>query len=131
MPVDIPPSILAPILQYGLAGVVIIFVTLALLRKDKELREVQEARIADRDKLQEKHAAENRLATEAIETLIRAIREQHTASEQRWKVTENVVEIVRSTAEMVKETRSEATRIGRLVDANSIRLENLEKRFRE
>ncbi len=126
MPVDIPPSILAPILQLGFAGVVIVFLGLAVYRLQAAFVEAQEARVAE----QKSHAADILKSIEALDRLTRAVREQHEASEQRWRITESVVEVVRGTAKGVDLAVGEITRIGRLVDANTIRIENIEKRHR-
>lgn len=124
MPVDIPPTILAPILQLGFAGVVILFLAWALFRKDKACSDAQEARLKD----QKEHAAENQKSIEALDRLTRSVREQHEGSEHRWKITENIADVIKTTAAIVEDLKEKIARIERLVDANTIRLENIEKR---
>jgi hypothetical protein len=121
---DLPPSVITDIVKFGLAAPIIIALAWAWLRADNRLTAVQEARISDRDRLQEKHEAENLKTAESIDRLTQALRALSEESGHRWNISENM-------ASILEDARAEITRIGRLVDANTIRIEDIQTRARE
>ncbi len=121
---ELPPSIIPELIKFGLAAPFLIAFGWAWFRENNRLTLAQEARIADRDRLRKEHEAENLRLAEAIDRLTQAIRALSEESAHRWTVSENM-------AIIQNDTKAEIIRIGRLVDANTIRIEEIQKRARE
>jgi hypothetical protein len=120
---DIPTDVIAPILGLGVPGSIILILIWALVRKDRQVDTLQEARVDD----QKERAADNIRAASVIESLNQAARQREEASDARWRVMEGIVEIGRATAKAVEAQGAEVTRIGRLIDANTIRIERIDR----
>jgi hypothetical protein len=114
MPIDVPEGLLAPLVQLGLAGLVIFGLAWALIRKDKQVDRLMEARVQD----QRERAADNLKAATTIEAMNQAMKAREVASDERWKVTESVIAVVTGTAEVVKSSAAEINRIGRAIDVD-------------
>lgn len=120
---DIPTDVIAPILGLGVPGSIIFLLGWALVRKDRQVDTLQEARVGD----QKERAADNLRAATVIEGLNQAARQREEASDTRWRVMEGIVEIGRATAKAVEAQSAEVTRIGRMIDASSIRIERIDR----
>lgn len=115
----IPPEILEPLAAFGLPGTIIGLLIWALVRKDKQVETLQEARVLD----QKERAADNLRAAEIIEKLNQAARQREEASDSRWRITEGIVGLVKEGLKINENTQAEVIRIGRSIDANTIRQE--------
>lgn len=119
----VPPEILTPLLGLGLPGIIIAVLIWALVRKDRQVEMLQEARIID----QKDKAQEILRAAAAVESLNQATKQREEANDLRWRVMEGLAEVCKGTARAVEGLDSEITRIGRVVDASSMRLERIER----
>lgn len=115
------PSVefLAPFAALGFQGLVIGFLLWALVKKDKKVEDLQEARVVD----QKERASDNLRAAAVIEQLNSAARVREEANDSRWKVLETANTAIHATAKAVDTAVAELAAIRRTVDVNTARLD--------
>jgi hypothetical protein len=121
---DLPPSVITDIVKFGLAALSSLLSHGRGCGRTTALPPFKRRESPTGDRLQEKHEAENLKTAESIDRLTQALRALSEESGHRWNISENM-------ASILEDARAEITRIGRLVDANTIRIEDIQTRARE
>lgn len=117
----------SPWVGFGLAGPIIGWLVWQLSKKEDRIDTLVDARIADKDMrvADMKERAQDLIKSAAVieQMTANAIRTQD-ANEARWKVLEAMNVAGVSTAKAVDGLAQEVTAVRRVVDANTVRLEN-------